>query len=182
MQIMMKKKKISMVNHKTKESKKSQSNIIAIVLIILLVLASIIIVWQFIQPMTKSYKDESLIRQDLMNVKMSISDVTGDLSYPIGNKIEVIVSSDPGSLNELSSVKSDITYHLRFVVYSDTNSYTYDSPESIDPLLTVETHTFSIDTGGVANIKKIEMILFADIGNGKEVTDLISTWTPESDD
>jgi len=163
------------------KSKKSQSNIIAIVLIILLCLVALIVVWQFIMPMSQGFKDEAIIRQELMEVKMSISDVSGDMSIPIGNRIDVMISSESDS-SELYQVKSksEITYNLRFIISNDTAFYLYNVPENIDSLLSEHTKTYNIETGGVTDINKIEMILVAHIAKGKDITESISTWTPDN--
>jgi len=178
-----KENEFKMINKKIlrKKSKKSQSNIIAIVLIILLCLSAIIVVWQIIIPMIQGYKDEAVLRQDLMDVKMSINDVSGDTSSPADNKLDLIISSESNSnsnSNELYSVKSDIAYSLKFVVYNKTSSYEYNLPEDIDSLLSVQTKTYTIETGGLTNINKIDMILVAHMANGKDVTELISSWIP----
>jgi len=69
---------------------------------------------------------------------------------------------------------------LRFVISNDTSSYTYDMPQDVEILLPDETKSYEIKTGGITNINKIEVYIVAHTDNGKEVSELVTTWNPQN--
>lgn len=64
--------------------------------------------------------------------------------------------------------------HIKAVVYGDTN-YISEIRNVLNPM---ETRTYTIATGGVRNIYKIEIYLVAYTSQNEEVTKLLDTWTP----
>ena len=67
---------------------------------------------------------------------------------------------------------------LKAIVYNDTSSYVYTMPKDTPILAPLESMAYTIGTGSVTNINKIEIYLVVTLESGKEISELVATWTP----
>jgi len=126
------------------------------------------------------------IANSTTNGSYTYADIS-QLSYVYNSVVQTIpttltqVISENKTITEIVYEDVQIFQKLKIVIYNDTNSYVYDNITDKNILSSLESKTYSIPTGGITNINNIEIYLVVRLESGEEISQLVATWTPNSE-
>jgi len=115
---------------------------------------------------------------DIPKILMNISSNINVTTYDTETYFEDELYND--TVTEVVYEPDQIWQSLRFIIYNDTSYFSYDLPKNMTILSPDELKTYTIQTSGITNINKIEIYLVVNKDDGKEISELVATWTPDS--
>jgi len=108
----------------------------------------------------------------LSNIYDSISQ-----TIPTTGTVEI---TENGTVTDVVYEPVQIWQVLRVIVYNDSSSFKYDMPKNTPILAPQESKEYTIDTGGLTNINKIDIYLVVETDDGRETSQLVASWTANS--